>query len=141
VSAISLTPQRFPVRLGPRSRPLLLLWGARQSNAYVDIGDELDARFGFFRLRTPLSNVARWTIEGPWLWITAIGVRRGIRNGEMSFGGNHSVGVRLEFKESPKWGFLHPPALYVTPADIEGFADALRQRGIPGEDKRRGRDQ
>ena len=128
---------RFPMRLGRKSRPLLLLWGARPSNSYVDVNDELDAHFGLFRLRTPLSNIARWSAEGPWLWVTSIGVRRGIRDGEISFDGTHTGGVRLEFKQSPRWGLLHPPALWVTVEDIAGFTAALGVRGIPGEDRRK----
>ncbi|HUR16375.1 MAG TPA: hypothetical protein VMZ33_03745 [Candidatus Limnocylindrales bacterium] len=129
------------MRLGRKSRPLLLLWGARASNSYVDLNDELDAHFGMFRFRTPTSNIARWSAEGPWLWITAIGVRRGILNGEMSFVGAHTGGVRLEFKERPKWGLLRPPAFWVAVDDIDGFTASLAARGIPGEDKRKRRTQ
>ena len=132
-----MTSTRFPIRFGSRSRPLLLLWGARPSNSYVEINDDLDAHFGFFRLHTPMSNIAAWSAEGPWLWIRAIGVRRGIRDGEISFDGTHTGGVRLEFKDRPKSGFLRPPALWVTVADIDGFTAALAARGIPGEDRRK----
>ena len=42
--------QRFPIHLGRRSRLVLLLFGVRPSNAYVDLADdELNAHFGFFR--------------------------------------------------------------------------------------------
>jgi hypothetical protein len=130
--------RRFPIRIGPRSRPLLLLFGVRERNSYVDLtADSIDAHFGFYRLRAPLDNIAQWRIEGPWLWITAIGVRRGIRDGALSFDGNHRGGVRVEFKVPVKWGFLHPPRLYVTVADLEGLGGALAAAGIPGEDARR----
>lgn len=135
-----MTPQplRFPIRLGPRSRPLLrLVFGVRESNAYVEINGELDAHFGRFRSRTPLANVSRWRIEGPWRWITAIGVRTSIRHRDVTFGGNHRGGVRLDFHEPVTWGPLRAPALYVTVADMDGFAAALSERGIPGEDARR----
>jgi hypothetical protein len=129
---------RFPIRIGPRSRPLLLLFGVRERNAYVDVTPAaIDAHFGFYRLRARLDNFAQWRIEGPWLWITAIGVRRGIRGGDISFGGNHKCGVRLDFKVPVKWGFLHPPRLYVTVADPEGLTAVLTAVGIPGEDARR----
>ena len=128
---------RFPIRLGPRSRPVLLLFGVRDSNAYVDLDDTLDAHFGFYRMSTPVANIARWRIEGPWSWFTAIGVRRGIFKGDVSFDGNHIAGVRLDFKQPVKWGPFHPPTLYVTVADLEGFTAALAARGIPGEDARK----
>ena len=45
---MSTTPTRFPIRIGPRSRPLLLLFGVRERNSYVDLSDDaLDAHFGF----------------------------------------------------------------------------------------------
>lgn len=128
--------QRFPIRLGRRSRPLLWLFGVNEENAFVELDAEISARFGFFRLATPLSNVVSWRIEGPWLWITAIGVRRGI-HGDVTFGGNHRGGVRVNFRERVRWSIFRAPALYVTVDDLEGFAAALRARGVPGEDARK----
>jgi hypothetical protein len=135
-----MTSRRFPIRLGPRSRPLLrVAFGVRPENAYVDLtDDELDARFGRFRIRQPLSNILGWRIEGPWRWITAIGVRRGLRGGDLTFGGNHRGGVRVDFRERVPYWRLRLPALYVTVADLEGFAAALAERGIPGSDARTG---
>ena len=130
---------RFPIELGRRSRGLLrLLFGVKPGNAYVDLGDELDARFGYGRFRTPVSNIRSWRIEGPWAWITAIGIRRGIRDGVFAFDGVDTGGVRLDFRERvPGLRIFKTPALYVTVEDLEGFAAALSQRGIPGEDARR----
>src|SRR5215207_5835431 len=50
--------RRFPIRVGRRSRPLLALFGVRRGNTYVDLEDTLDARFGFFRLTTPVPNIS-----------------------------------------------------------------------------------
>jgi hypothetical protein len=131
--------RRFPIEMGRRSRLLLrLLFRVRPQTAYVDIGKDLEARFGFGHLRTPISNVVSWRIEGPWLWITAIGIRRGIRHGEFTFGGTHRGGVRLDFRDRvPAMRLFRVPALYVTVADIDGFTAALSALGIPGEDARR----
>lgn len=130
--------RRFPIRLGRKSRPVLLLFGVRAGNAYVDLSsDTLEARFGFFRVIVPLSNIARYSIEGPWLWLTAIGVRGSVRHGDITFGGNHRGGVRIDFKERQRFLVFHPPALYVTVADLEGLAQGLAARGIPGRDLRR----
>lgn len=133
-----MTPHRFPIRLGRRSRPLLRLFGVLFENAYVDLDDELDARFGSYRVRTPVGNVASWRIEGPWLWIAAIGVRMSIRHRDLTFGGSHLGGVRVDFSEPVRFGPLRIPALYVTVEDLEGFAAALVERGIPGQDARKG---
>jgi hypothetical protein len=128
--------QRFPIRIGARSRPLLLLFGVRAGNAYVDLDGEFDARFGFYRVHTPLANIASWRIEGPWRWITAIGVRTSIRHRDLTFGGSPHGGVRVDFKAPIRFGFYEIPALYVTVDDLEGLAAALAARGIPGVDAR-----
>ena len=131
--------ERFPIRLGRRSKPLLRVFGVRGvENAYVQLdGDELDARFGFAHARVPLSNVVAWRIEGPWRWITAIGVRRSIRHGDLTFGGSPRGGVRLDFRERVKLGPFRIPALYLTVEDLEGLAAALVARGIAGVDVRK----
>ncbi len=134
-----MATQRFPIRLGAKSRPLLRLFGVGgRDDAWVELGDDtFEARFGRFRAVTPLSNIAAWRIEGPWLWITAIGVRRSVRHGDITFGGSHRGGVRLEFVERvPVWRF-RCPALYVTVEDLDGFAEALAEQGIPGVDARK----
>ena len=122
-----MTPQTFPIRLGARSRPLLRLFGVTgPETAYVDLGGGLlDARFGASSIRTSIGNIASWRIEGPWLWITAIGVRRSIRHGDVTFGGSPHGGVRLDFREPVQFGPFRPPALYVTVDDLEGLAAAL----------------
>jgi hypothetical protein len=132
-------PRRFPIEIGRRSRLLLrILFGVRPETAYVEVGEQLEARFGVGHLRTPVSNVVSWRIEGPWPWITAIGIRRSVRHGDFTFGGTHRGGVRLDFRERvPAMRLFRVPALYVTVADIDGFTTALSALGIPGEDARR----
>ncbi len=102
----------------------------------MDLDHDLVARFGWSTVRTPVSNIASWRIEGPWRWLTAIGLRRSVRHGDFTFGGNHRGGVRLDFHEPVPLLTFRPRALYVTVADLEGFAAALAQLGIPGRDAR-----
>jgi hypothetical protein len=138
-----MTAQRFDIRLGPRSLPLLRLWGVRPGLAYVEITtedgieDRLSVRFGRVRFETPLSNVAKWRIEGPFLWITAIGLRRSVRHGDVSFAGSPHGGVRIDLRDAVRWSLFHVPAIYVGADDLDGFAAALKARGISGEDARR----
>ena len=134
-----MSSQRFPIRIGARSRPLLLLFGVRAGNAYVDLDGEFDAHFGFYRVHTPLANIASWRIEGPWRWITAIGVRTSIRHRDVTFGGSPHGGVRVDFIERLRFGFYSIPALYVTVDDLQGLATALTARGITGMDARKRR--
>jgi hypothetical protein len=132
-----MAAQRFPIRVGRRSRLFLRLFGVRDDNAYVDLDGELDARFGFYWVRTPLSNITSWRIEGPWLWITAIGVRTSLRHRDVTFGGSPHGGVRVDFKEPVPFAFYRLPALYVTVDDLEGLAAGLSLRGITGKDARK----
>jgi hypothetical protein len=132
-----LAAARFPIRIGRRSRPLLRLFGVKGENAWVDLDDEFDARFGAHRVRTPIENVASWRIEGPWLWLTAIGVRMSLRHRDLTFGGSPHGGVRVNFRERVPYGPFRIPALYVTVDDLEGLAQALSERGIAGMDARK----
>jgi len=134
-----MATHRVPIRIGPRSRGFVrLLFGATPETAWAEIGDgAFGARFGRFSFRTPVENIARWRIEGPWRWITAIGVRRSVRHGDVSFAGSPHGGVRLDFRQPVRVGPFQVPALYVGVDDLEAFAATLAALGIPGEDARR----
>jgi hypothetical protein len=133
--------RRFPIRLDPRYRWYLAIFGANESTAWVDVDDErLEARFGWSHLSTPISNITRWSIEGPWSSLTALGVRRGnFSGGDITFGGSAQGGVRVDLRRPEKFFFLRPPAYYLTVDDLDGLAAALAARGIAGEDRRKRR--
>ena len=133
---------RFPIRVGRRSRPFLrLFFGVRADDSWVDLGDgldgELEVRFGWSHFRTPMANLASWRMEGPFLWITAIGVRMSIRHRDVTFGGSPHGGVRIDFRAPVQWTIFHVPAIYVPADDLEALAAELERRGIPGADARR----
>jgi hypothetical protein len=134
-----MSVERFSIRIGRRSRGLVrLLFGARPESAWAEVGDGwLLIRFGRAEFRTELANARRWRIEGPWRWITAIGIRRSLRHGDVSFAGSPHGGVRIDFSRPVRWGLLRVPAVYVGADDLTGFAAALSAAGIPGEDVRR----
>lgn len=131
---------RFPIRIGARSRWVVRLWTARPETSYVELDDgpdgQVDVHFGRFRFRARIANIASWRIEGPFVWITAIGVRRSIRHGDVSFAGSPHGGLRLDFKERVAAGILKVPAIYVGVDDLEGLAAELTRRGIGGTDAR-----
>jgi hypothetical protein len=134
--------QRFPIRLDPRFGWVLRIFGVRAGNAWVDVGPTtLESRFGWSHVTAPLSSIERWSIEGPWSPLTAMGVRRGIIKADITFGGSPHGGVRVDFREGqhPKYAIFHPPAFYFTFDDLEGLAAALAEQGIPGEDRRKNR--
>jgi hypothetical protein len=132
---------RYPIRIGRRSAGLLrFAFGVTADRAWASVeDDEVAIRFGRFELHVPLADVVRWRIEGPWRWITAIGLRRSIRHGDISFAGSPRGGVRLDLRAPIRWSRLSVPAVYVGVEDLEGFAGELAARGIAGEDARRAR--
>ena len=133
---------RFPIRVGRRSRLFLrAAFGVRADDSWVELGDgpggELTVQFGWTHFRTPMANVASWRIEGPFLWITAIGVRMSIRHRDLTFGGSHHGGVRIDFTTPQRWSIFQVPAIYVPADDLEALAAELERRGVPGRDARR----
>jgi hypothetical protein len=128
---------RFPIRIGPRSRAVVRLFGATPQTAYAEVGDDLEIRFGRFRFRTPVTNLARYRIEGPFTWIRAIGVRRSFRGGDVSFCGSAHGAVRIDLNKPVPWGPVKVPAVWAGADDLDGFAAELARRGIHGEDVRR----
>ena len=133
-----MSTQRFPIRLGRRSRPFLRIFGVKGvENAYAELdGDDLVTRFGFGDVRVPIANISRWRIEGPWRWITAIGIRMSVRHRDLSFAGSPRGGVRLDFRDRVRFGLFRIPALYLGVEDLEGLAAALTALGIEGVDAR-----
>ena len=130
---------RYPIRIGDRSRLFLrIAFGVTPERAWTEISDEaVTVQFGRFGITTPLANVARYRIEGPWRWITAIGVRMSLRHRDISFAGSPRGGVRVDLRERVRWHGLRIPAIYYGVEDLEGFAADLAARGIPGEDARK----
>jgi hypothetical protein len=137
-----MTATRFPIRVGRKSRlPLRVLFGVRADDTWIDLGDgpeaELEVQFGWAHFRTPMRNLASWRIEGPWLWITAIGVRRSFRHHDVTFGGSPHGGVRIDFTTPVRWTIFRVPAIYVPADDLDALAAELARRGVPGRDLRR----
>ena len=131
---------RYPICIGSRSRLFLrVAFGVTPERAYAEIGDEVvRARFGRFSFTAPLSAVTGCRIEGPWRWVTAIGVRMNITKRDVSFCGSPRGGVRLDFEPRVGWGRLRIMTAYYGVEDLEGFAAEFTARGIPSEDARTG---
>ena len=132
--------ERFPMRIGRRSLPVLRLWGVKPGLAYLEIGDgpdgEIEVRFGRVRFNTRLDNIVSWQIEGPFIWVKAIGLRRSLRHGDVSFAGSAHGGVRMDFHEPVRWSIFRVPALYFGADDLDALSTALAERGISVRDLR-----
>ena len=124
--------QRFPFRFDPAFRLPLALLGVRPSTARVRVGDDLDIRFGRFRLSTPWSNVAGAEVSGPFKAHRAIGPRLSLADRGVTFGTSTRRGVCIRFHR-PVGALLgerrlrHPGAT-VTVADPDGLQAAIADR-------------
>lgn len=111
--------------------PLARLFAVAPDNCGVTIvNGQIDARFGPWHVCTPVSNVVRAEITGPyWLIRTAGPARLTFRDRGLTFATNRRRGVELHFAEPipgiEPTGTLRHPNLTLTLADCEGFADAV----------------
>ncbi|MEA2623006.1 MAG: hypothetical protein QOH61_1916 [Chloroflexota bacterium] len=118
---------------------MLLPWGVgiRPADATVD-DESVTVRFGFFGTTVLLADVERFEISGPFIWLRALAVRHTVFKTDISYCTDGRGAVRL-FLKTPRrvhWA-RRVDQVYVGIEDLEGLADELRARGIPGEDRRR----
>lgn len=118
----------FPYELDPR---YFAVWGAlgvRPGRHGVTItDDELVARYGPFKLRTPLTNVVGGHITENYRWYTSVGVRLSFVDDGLTFGTNRRRGVCIHLAENVGGvvpGRTHS-ALTATVADCEGLVEAI----------------
>lgn len=123
--------RRFEFRFAPSYARAASLFGITPENAWVEVGeDELVARYGRWRLSTPLRNIAAVDVTGPYLFVKTAGPPRlGITDVGLTFASNGDRGVLLRFHEKvPGLRPLRHPELTVTVADPDGLAELVRQR-------------
>jgi hypothetical protein len=125
---------RFIFAFDPKYRALSRGFGITPSNSWVEVGDgEIDARFGPWRVSTPLDNVTGATITGPYaLFKTAGPARLAITDRGLTFATNGERGVLITFAEPVRGldplGLLRHPELTVTVADPAALAALLSER-------------
>jgi hypothetical protein len=80
--------QTFCLPIDKRYLPLLVPFGLRGSKDGVTLTEDgsLLATFGFFKIKTPLANVAEAHITRNYRWWTAFGVRGSMVDDGLSFG-------------------------------------------------------
>lgn len=129
--------RRFEFRFAPAYRRLARVFGIRPETAYVEVADEIFlARFGRWRVRTPLANIARVETTGPYaFWKTAGPARLGVTDRGLTFAANGDRGVLVSFRTPvpglDPFGVLRHPELTVTVSDVDGLASLLRGRIRP----------
>ena len=122
---------RFPFRFDPTYRRLARLFGVTPARAWVDLGeDELEARYGPWRLSTTTSNIAGAEITGPYSFLKTAGpARLAVSDRGLTFASNGDRGVCITF-HSPvpgidPFGRIRHPELTVTVLDLDGLIEAL----------------
>ncbi len=125
--------RHFEFDFDPRYRSAARAFGITPERTGVEItADRLNARYGRWRVSTPLSNIASVDITGPYLFVKTAGpARLGITDRGLSFASNGRRGVLITFERPvtgiDPFGIVHHPELTVTVADPEGLAEALRE--------------
>ena len=127
---------RFDFLFGPAYRLPARAFGISPARAWVGLGDDtLDARFGPWRVSTPLANVADVAVTGPYaFWKTAGPARLAITDRGLTFATNGDRGVLISFHEPVRGldplGILRHPELTVTVSEVDRLAQRLRQSAL-----------
>ena len=125
------SPDRFAFEFDPAYRIAALPFAITPGRAHVDVDHEqLDVRFGFWRVRTPLTNVVDTEISGPFRWFKTMGpAHLSLADRGLTCATNGQRGICIRFavpvRGMDPLGLLRHPGLTVTVADPEGLARAL----------------
>jgi hypothetical protein len=137
MASVSPAPERFSFAFADAYRRPARLFGITPENAWVEVGEEsLDARFGRWRVRTPLANISAVAVTGPYRFLKTAGpVRMGVTDRGLTFATNGDRGVLISFDSPVRCidpsGLLRHPELTVTVADIDGLVARLGAQRTP----------
>ena len=120
----------FEFAFDKRYRWPLRLLGVSESSALVTVGhEELRIRFGPWRMRTPLDNVADTKITRDYSAAKAIGVRASFADSGVTFGTNTDEGLCICFHDRVPGmlpgNLVRHEAATVTVDDCAGLQDLL----------------
>jgi hypothetical protein len=124
---------RFDFAFATVHRPLLASVGVTPATAQVVLTDDrLVARFGPWLCTTPYGNITDACVTGPYTAVKAIGARLSLTDSGLTFGTNTDRGVCISFERAVRGldplGVMRHPALTVTVEDVDGLAQAVRDR-------------
>lgn len=94
-----MASRRFAFDFDPRYERAARPFGVTPDGAWVDVGDgRLEARYGRWRVRTPLANVRSAELTGPYrFWRTAGPAHLGVTDLGLTFASNGRRGVLICF--------------------------------------------
>ncbi len=126
--------ERFTFRFADAYRHPARLFGITHQTAWVDVGEDvLRARFGPWRVTTPLAKISAVAVTGPFAFLKTAGpARLAITDRGLTFATNGERGVLISFHSPVRGldplGLLRHPELTVTVADVAGLAERLSAR-------------
>lgn len=129
-----MTSERFAFQFDPKYVAAGRVFGIHPGTAWVEVGDErLEARFGPWRVTTPITNVASAAVTGPYAFLKTAGpARLAITDRGLTFATNGSRGVLIKFARPVRGldplGLLRHPELTVTIRETDRLADLLNLR-------------
>jgi hypothetical protein len=129
--------KEFRFRFDRRYQLAAWFFGITNQRALIRVMDQhLTARFGPWKVRTPLVNVRGVSLTGPYRFVKTAGpAHLSLADHGLTFATNGDRGVCLEFVEPitglDPFGVLRHPNLTVTVIDIPGLVDILEQRHGP----------
>lgn len=129
-----MTTQRFEFAFDPVYRLAAVPFTVTPGRAWVEVGDgRLRARFGWWSLDTPLTNVADTCVTGGYTFVKTAGPPHlSFTDHGVTFATNGERGVCVTFDApvraiDPTGSILHPGATF-TVADVDGLVAALARR-------------
>jgi hypothetical protein len=114
-------------------RAAALPFGVRPSTCRVELlGPHLTASFGPWTVSTPLDNIERAEVTGPYAWLRVIGpAHLSLSDRGLTFASNPDAGVCLTFREPVRgidpFGRLTHPGLTVTVEDPDRLVADLTE--------------
>lgn len=136
----SVGSRRYPFAFAGSYRLAALAFGVTPARAEVVIDEDagtLSARFGPWRLQTPLDNVLHTEVTGPYRLLKTIGpAHMSLSDRGLTMASNPDRGLCIRFREPvpgiEPTGRVRHPGLTVTVADVAGLAAAIAQGSEPG---------
>ncbi len=124
---------RFDFSWDPAYRVAALAFGVTPRTAYVEVAaEELRVRFGWWAMRTPLTNVRSTSTSGGYTFVKTAGPPHlSLADRGISFATNARAGLCVQFHDpvrgiEPTGRIKHPGAT-LTVEDIGGLAAALER--------------
>jgi hypothetical protein len=128
-------PRTFSFAFEDRYRLAARLFGVtpERTGIVIDSG-QLRVRFGPWHIVTELSNIVSVTATGPYRFLKTVGpARLAVTDRGLTFATNSHAGVQMTFAVPTRGidpaGLIRHPNLTLTPADVDGLAEALSTPG------------